>query len=104
MPLHTYFDTFFVINNMPHSKKPGWIDWVNSAAREIILEDLEPSGYLFEKDGAVGETADLPPVLQGIMDERREFNMNLGRAMDVLRKDYPYMLYKSPGKFVLHSC
>jgi hypothetical protein len=50
MPLHTYFDTSFVINNMPRSKKPGWIDWVNSAAREIILEDLEPSGYLFEKD------------------------------------------------------
>eukprot|EP00957_Ditylum_brightwellii_P030590 2318005-Ditylum_brightwellii.AAC.1 len=35
---------------MPHSKTPGWIDWVNSATQEIILEDLEPPRYLFEKD------------------------------------------------------
>ena len=35
---------------MPRSNKPGWIDWVNSAAREIILEDLLPDGYLFGKD------------------------------------------------------
>ena len=32
---------------MPQSNKPGWIDWVNSAATEIILEDLLPGGYLF---------------------------------------------------------
>jgi hypothetical protein len=31
-------------------------------------------------------------------DERREFEMNLGKAMDVLKKDYPKMLHKSPGK------
>ena len=35
---------------MPRSSKPGWIDWVNSAAREIILEDLLPGGYLFGKN------------------------------------------------------
>jgi len=28
--------------------------------------------------------------------------MNLGKAMDTLRKDYPTMLHKSPGK--LHLC
>ena len=32
---------------MPRSSKPGWIDWVNSPAREIILEDLLPGGYIF---------------------------------------------------------
>jgi hypothetical protein len=32
----------------PRSNKPGWIDWVNSGAREIILEDLEPNGWLYE--------------------------------------------------------
>ena len=35
---------------MPRSNKPGWIDWVNSAAREIILEDLLPNGFLFGKN------------------------------------------------------
>ena len=40
---------------------------------------------------------DLPPVLQQITDERRNFQMNLGKAMDTLRKDMPYILKKSPG-------
>eukprot|EP00957_Ditylum_brightwellii_P172210 13109602-Ditylum_brightwellii.AAC.1 len=35
---------------MPKSSKPGWIDWVNSAAREILLEDLEPGGFLRDKN------------------------------------------------------
>lgn len=42
-------------------------------------------------------TGDLPPVLQDIVDERNEFQLNLGRAMDVLRSDYPEILRKSPG-------
>jgi hypothetical protein len=41
--------------------------------------------------------ADLPPVLQSIADERREFQMNLGKAMDTLRKDMPYILKETPG-------
>jgi hypothetical protein len=42
---------------------------------------------------------DLPPVLQDIVDERNEFRLNLGRAMDVLRHDYPEILRKTPGMF-----
>lgn len=41
-------------------------------------------------------TTDIPPVLKEIGDQRREFEMNLGRAMDVLRQDYPRMLEASP--------
>ena len=41
-------------------------------------------------------TSELPPVLQDIVDERREFEINLGRAMDTLRKDYPHLLYRAP--------
>jgi hypothetical protein len=48
-----------------------------------------------EKDLAV--TSELPPVLRGIVDERAEFQMNLGKAMDTLRRDYPDILTKSPG-------
>lgn len=43
-------------------------------------------------------TTSLPPVLQDMIKERREFELNLGKAMDTLRKDYPVMLHKSPGK------
>ena len=28
----------------------GWIDWRNSAAREILMEDLEQNGWLYSKD------------------------------------------------------
>ena len=42
---------------------------------------------------------DLPTVIQQIADERQEFNMNLGKAMDTLRKDMPEILRKTPGKF-----
>jgi hypothetical protein len=40
----------------------------------------------------------LPPLLKNMADERREFEVNLGKAMDTLRKDYPSMLHKQPGK------
>ena len=39
----------------------------------------------------------MPPVIQQIADERAEFQMNLGKAMDTLRKDYPHILHKRPG-------
>ncbi len=41
----------------------------------------------------------LPPVIRSIADERREFQMNLGKAMDTLRKDMPYILKRAPGMF-----
>jgi hypothetical protein len=40
----------------------------------------------------------LSPFLQEMVDEQREFQMNVGRAMDVLRNDYPEFLRRSPGK------
>lgn len=49
-----------------------------------------------------GESAkrkvDLPPVIQQIADERAEFQINLGRAMDTLRRDMPKILSRAPGK------
>ena len=43
---------------------------------------------------------DLPLVIQQIADERQEFNMNLGKAMDTLRTDMPEILRKAPGTFL----
>jgi hypothetical protein len=41
---------------------------------------------------------DLPPLIQQIADERREFQVNLGKAMDTIRKDMPEILKSAPGK------
>jgi hypothetical protein len=40
---------------------------------------------------------ELPPVIQQIADERAEFQINLGRAMDTLRRDMPEILSRTPG-------
>jgi len=39
----------------------------------------------------------LPPVLRDIVCERREYQMNLGRAMDTLRSDMETILVRKPG-------
>jgi len=36
--------------------------------------------------------------LNMIVDERREFELKLGKAVDTLKKDYPDMLTEAPGK------
>jgi len=46
-----------------------------------------------DEDGGNGN---LSPFLKDLVVERRGFELNLGKAMDVLRKDYPYMLRESP--------
>ena len=44
-------------------------------------------------------TNNLSTFLQEMVDDQREFQMNVGRAMDVLRNDYPYFLKRAPGEF-----
>lgn len=60
----------------------------NFNLRSAILDDLSTS--------TSAEKRELSPVLQDMVDERREFELNLGKAMDVLRKDYPNMLFETP--------
>ncbi len=47
----------------------------------------------------IPDKAPLPTVLQQIVDERQEFQIHLGRAMDTLRKDMQNILTELPGKF-----
>jgi len=49
--------------------------------------------------GSETSSNNLSPFLQGMVDEQRELQMNVGKAMDTLRKDYPYFLKRAPGKF-----
>jgi uncharacterized NAD(P)/FAD-binding protein YdhS len=48
-------------------------------------------------DAPISQTAQLSPVLQQLVDERRLYEMNLGKAMDTLRSDYSTILIQSPG-------
>lgn len=49
------------------------------------------------------ENGDLPIVIQQIADERQEFNMNLGKAMDTLKKDIPEILRTAPDYSIYHK-
>lgn len=66
----------------------------------LIFDTLEDSSTTFVASTTVTPPStvgrDLPPLLQDMVDERREFEMNLGKAMDTLRKDYPTILTKMP--------
>lgn len=49
----------------------------------------------------------LSPFLQEMVDEQRELQMNVGKAIDVLKQDYPNFLKSRPGKcsdFVCVCC
>lgn len=46
-----------------------------------------------------GGRTKLPPVIQQIADERAEFQINLGRAMDTLRTDMQEILKKQLGSY-----
>jgi hypothetical protein len=79
-------------------------------SRKIPVTFLQQASSVVEESVRISESpsieslsplrsnvADLPPVLQQIADERREFQLNLGRAMDTLRSDMPDILVKKPG-------
>lgn len=70
---------------------------LDEAYKTSPLPSQEDSIVLSETS-TEGQLIDLPPVIQQIADERREFQVNLGKAMDTLRKDMPYILKRSPGK------
>ena len=54
-----------------------------------------------EKEKLESFENNLSPFLQEMVDEQRELQMNVGKAMDVLKSDYPYFLKRSPGEFVV---
>lgn len=44
----------------------------------------------------------LSPFLQEMVDEQRELQMNVGKALDTLRKDYPDFLKRAPDYSIYH--
>ena len=54
---------------MPPSDKDGWIDSTNSAAREILMEDLERHGWLYKKK----ESLSVKEIFDIHKDSQEEF-------------------------------
>mmetsp|Transcript_13848 Transcript_13848/g.38940 ORF Transcript_13848/g.38940 Transcript_13848/m.38940 type:complete len:256 (-) Transcript_13848:1554-2321(-) len=82
------------------------LDVLESSSSEIIRNNRPLASIDVVDDDNVNSIAsgsDLPPVLQQITDERRNFQMNLGKAMDTLRKDMPYILKKTPDYDIYHE-
>eukprot|EP00978_Attheya_sp_CCMP212_P048241 scaffold491363_cov39-Attheya_sp.AAC.1 len=72
-----------------------------------IFSDPEMFPTISELDHHVAASSSEPPPTVsppgGIGDERREFEMKLGKAVDTLRKDYPAMLTKNPDYTIYHG-
>jgi len=70
-------------------------------ASEAPISEYETESKYARNDGATkGRRSSQPYAskfrLKMINDERREFELNLGKALDTLKKDYPDMLTKGP--------
>jgi len=79
----------------------------DSVMKRHNLGNVMASSILEDRTSSVENTStatrDLPPLLQDMVDERREFEINLGRAMDTLRRDYPNMLHQTPDFSIFHD-
>lgn len=67
----------------------------------LLEKDVVSSGPSSSRHSNRANRIDSP--LNMICDERREFELNLGKAMDTLKKDYPDMLTIAPGTFTFYN-
>jgi len=78
---------------------------------ELLRQDIRLKSSVLDELADLSEkssvdnlsTIELPPLLSKIVDERREYELNLGKAMDVLRHDYPGMIHKTPDFSIYHD-
>mmetsp|Transcript_39829 Transcript_39829/g.43135 ORF Transcript_39829/g.43135 Transcript_39829/m.43135 type:complete len:256 (-) Transcript_39829:2245-3012(-) len=68
-----------------------------------VEEPLMKIRVVEEGETRIRSVDNLPPVLQEITNERKNFHMNLGKAMDTLRKDMPYILKETPDYSIYHQ-
>jgi hypothetical protein len=96
-----YSASAFCVDNSCASHQVG--DWNGRhlyTARSSPLASLTSSSGIESLDTCSSRTGRLPPVLQDMINERREYELKLGKAMDTLQTDYPQLLIKTPGEFV----
>lgn len=84
---------------------------IEAKTEEIVLASSNPflpssievikKEVISEEDSSM--TTEVPPVLHQIIEERKKFQINLGKAMDTLRKDMPYILKETPDYSIYHE-
>lgn len=85
---------FLVQSEVPRAEKGEGSQALEDSPRASL--GPSPSFVDVENGGCVA-SSNLSPVLQSLVDERREYQLNLGRAMDTLRTDMQDILSKTPG-------
>ncbi|KAL7543136.1 hypothetical protein ACHAWF_007327 [Thalassiosira exigua] len=70
---------------------------------ESTVEERLDGGTRGGGSTTTGSEDNLSPFLRDMVDEQRELQLNVGRAMDVLRKDYPYFLKRAPDYSIYHE-
>ncbi|KAL7495012.1 hypothetical protein ACHAWT_003746 [Skeletonema menzelii] len=68
-----------------------------------LLESSTVEKEQISLPGSSDSNNNLSPFLQEMVDEQRELQMNVGKAMDTLRKDYPYILKRAPDYSIYHE-
>lgn len=87
----------FCIDGLCVSQHAGWSARLQQTIHPPPLAALMASGI--ESLDTCSSRTGLPPVLQDMIKERKEYELKLGKAMDTLQTDYPQLLTKSPGKY-----
>jgi len=88
-----FYATTFVFPHHPH------------AATMIVSSSLHAS-LVSEEDSAVSSSDNGPlpgTPLKMIVDERKQFELGLGKAVDTLRKNYPRLLTEAPDFSIYHD-
>lgn len=73
----------------------------SSASTKILMESATIERTSTANDNC--SSSDLSPFLREIVDEQRGLQMNVGKAMDVLMNDYPYLLRRVPDYSIYHN-
>jgi len=67
-----------------------------------LTENKSTKSTLSKEGGFVSDRVKKSP-LNMICDEKQEFNLKVGKAIDTLKKDYPYILTESPDFSIFHD-
>jgi len=78
---------------------------IDETNTHILLQQSTVEEETLERTTSTANTNkndnNLSPFLQEMVDEQRELQMNVGKALDTLRKDYPDFLKRAPGKLYI---
>lgn len=94
---------YFGRSNLPpryhhHESTKSTLQGRATAEATTKEESSSESNASITSSSSSNSNQSLPPVLQQIVDEQMEYRINLGRAMDTLRKDMPDLLTRTPGE------